>query len=146
VETFSRETLDPWYVTGFIEGAGTFTYSRSGRQINLYFAVKLTAADQLVLEALRDFFGGIGRIYRTLPGGAARGGCYFRVTRQKDLERVILHLDQVPLKTARSESYRIWREMVILKRSFRKPPREQLEALARQLSEVFHRRGAESAE
>lgn len=127
--TFSRETLDPWYVTGFVETAGSFTYSRSGRQINLYFALKLNAADEPLLESLRGFFADAGRIYRT--GGE---GAYFRVTRQKDLEKIVAHLEAYPMKTARAQAYQVWREMVILKRSFRKPPREQLEALARQLS------------
>src|SRR6266540_3811771 len=33
--------LNPWYVTGLVEGEGTFTYSRSGSHLALYFAVKL---------------------------------------------------------------------------------------------------------
>lgn len=141
VETFSRGTLDPWYVSGFIDGEGTFTYSRSSRNIGLYFAVKLGGADQPILEALQEFFGGIGKIYPVTPraaltprSGMTKTANYFRVTRQKDLERVVLHFDRYPLKTSKAESFRIWREMVFLKRNFRKPPREQLDGLARQLS------------
>lgn len=130
--TVSRETPDPWYITGFIEGEGSFTYSRSGRQINLYFSVRLAAADAPWLESLRAFFGGAGKIYRTAENTASRS--YFRVTRQRELERIVAHLDEYPMKTSRLEAYRLWREMVILKHTFRKPPREQLEALAKQLS------------
>src|SRR3954454_4331406 len=49
METFSRGTspapLDPWYVTGFVEGEGAFTYSRSGKQLALYFGLKLSRDD-----------------------------------------------------------------------------------------------------
>jgi hypothetical protein len=143
-ETFSRGTihsLDPWYVTGFVEGEGAFTFSRSGRQMALYFAIKLTAADHAILEAIRDYFGGVGAIYgvkaRAAPtpaSGYTKAAAYYRVCRRQDLERVIDHFDRHPLRGAKAASYAIWRQMVILKRDFRKPPREELEQLSAQLS------------
>jgi len=140
METFSRGTFEPWYVTGFIDGEGSFTYSRSGRQIGLYFAVKLTETDRTILEQLQRFFGGIGSIYRVAPrtprpgSGHTKTTSYFRVTRLEDLKRVVDHFDRYPLQTAKRGSYQIWREMVILKQAFRKPDREQLNALAVKLS------------
>lgn len=118
--------MHPWYVTGFLEKEGTFTYSRSGRQIVLYFAVKM--ADEKFLLSLQAFFGGIGKTY-SLAGGKT----YFRVTRQKDLERIVQHFEEYPLKT-KAKCFGIWKEMVLLKRKFRKPDREQLDRLARDLS------------
>ncbi len=138
--TFSRGTFEPWYVTGFVDGAGSFTYSRSGRQIGLYFAVKLTEADRIVLDHLQQFFGGIGNIYKVVPrtpragSGYTKTVSYFRVTRLEDLKRVVDHFDRYPLQTAKRGSYEIWREMVALKQAFRKPDRERLNALAAQLS------------
>lgn len=143
METFSRGTLDPWYVSGFIDGEGTFTYSRSGKQLVLYFAVKRSMSDRPLLEMLQAFFLGIGRMYPTETGVAsemaAKSACYYRITRQKDLEQVITHIEQYPLQTSKAECYAIWREMVFLKRSFRKPPRVQLDELARKLSEASRR-------
>ena len=64
VETVSRETaLDPWYVTGLIDGVGSFTYSRSGRQLAIYFAVKL-GSTSFLLDDLKAFFQG-GAIYQS---------------------------------------------------------------------------------
>ena len=125
VETVSRETtLDPWYVTGLIDGVGSFTYSRSGKQLAVYFAVK--AGSPTLLEDLHTFFGG-GAIY------ASERSSYFRVQRRDDLTAVLDHFDRYPLRTKR-EVYEIWREMVVAKRAFRKPDRDRLESLARELS------------
>jgi hypothetical protein len=146
-ETFSRGTaLDPWYVTGFVEGDGAFTFSRSGRQLALYFAVKLTGAEGSLLDAIRDFFGGRGAIYHvkaraapTPSSGHTKDAAYYRVCRREDLERIVEHFDQYPLRGTKRRSYEIWRQMVVLKRDFRKPPREELDQLATQLSATSSR-------
>lgn len=142
-ETFSRETsqLDPWYVTGFTEGEGTFTFSRNGPSMALYFAIKLTGADRLLLEAIRTYFGGIGNIYDVkarAPAGPGSGftkiAAYFRVTRRSHLHSVVEHFDCYPLRGSKASSYAIWREMFVLKAAFRKTPRLELDALAARLS------------
>jgi len=119
--------LDPQYVTGFVDGAGSFTYSRSGRQLALYFAIKLPIEEREHLLDLQDFFQGVGRIYDT-----STQTC-FRVTHREELAAIIAHFDGYPLRR-KQRSYEIWREMVILKRSFRMPDRTQLDELASQLS------------
>jgi LAGLIDADG DNA endonuclease family protein len=148
-ETFSRGTpeLDPWYVTGFVEGEGTFTFSRSGPQMALYFAIKLTGSDRTILEAIQAYFGGIGSIYNVKPAaptqasGYTKSAAYYRVCRSKDLDRVVEHFDTYPLRGSKAASYAIWREMVVLKRAFRKPARPELEALAARLSAASPRNG-----
>jgi len=144
-ETFSRGThspaLDPWYVTGFVEGEGAFTFSRSGRQLALYFAIKLTGVDRALLESIQSYFGGAGAIYDVGPraaptpsSGYTKAAVYYRICRRDELDRVVDHFDRHPLRGAKAASYAIWRQMVILKRDFRKPPREELEQLSAQLS------------
>ena len=126
METVSRETiLDPWYVTGLIDGVGSFTYSRSGKQLAVYFAVKLGSAT-FILDDLKTFFQG-GAIYQN-----ARAS-YFRVQRRDELQLVIEHFDRYPLR-AKRDVYGVWREMVVAKQAFRKPDRERLERLATELS------------
>src|SRR5262245_23670990 len=117
-ETFSRGTsgVEPWYVTGFVEGEGTFTFSRSGAQMALYFAIKLTESDRSILEAIQDFFGGIGSIYRVKPrvprasSGYTKTAAYYRVCRRDELDRVVEHFDSYPLRGSKAASYAIWRE------------------------------------
>jgi hypothetical protein len=146
METFSRGTsstpLEAWYVTGFVEGEGAFTYSRSGKQLALYFGLKLTRDDSAILEDIRDYFGGVGRIYdvapraaRTANSGFTKPARYYRVTRLNELPRIINHFDAHPLRGLKAASYALWREMVLLKKSsFRKPPMERLNELAAHLS------------
>lgn len=132
--------LDPWYVTGFIEGDGCFTYNRNGFQIALIFGVKLTSADQPLLQQIQDFFGGAGAIYAVRArtplsrSGYTKEASYYRVSRRDELRGILAHFDSYPLRGLKAHSYRIWREMVLLKEKYRIPPREDLNALASQLS------------
>ncbi len=137
--------LDPWYITGFVEGEGCFTYSRSGRQMALYFAIKLTGADAALLDAIRIFFGGAGRIYRVKPrapiprSGFTKAAAYYRVCKTVELDRIVSHFDIYPLRGLKTRSYAIWKEMVAVKKL---PPRQRgdtLDSLAHKLSEASPR-------
>lgn len=135
--------MDPWYITGITEGEGSFTFSRNERNLNLYFALRLTW-DRTVVQDIQDYFGGIGRIYHVAPqlpqsigGPLSKGSDYFRVTRLEELVRISDHFDKFPLRGTKSISYQIWRKMLVLKvENFRKPPRAQLIELAIALSAV----------
>ena len=140
-----RKRLDPWYVTGLAQGDAAFTYSRSGHHLALYFAMKLTDTDRDLLVKLQDFFHGAGRIYRVirrLPrsgSGYAKLAAYYRICRRDELERVVSHFDRYPLRGAKAASYAIWRRMVVLKRTFRRPNRTVLDVLAARLSSTSPR-------
>ena len=116
--------MDPNYVTGFSDAAGSFTYSRSGRQIAMYYSIK--SSDRATLEAIQTYFGGVGSLYAG----------YYRVTHRDDLAVIVEHFDAYPLRGKKRRSYAIWREMVQLKRAFRAPDRARLDELAEQLSAV----------
>jgi hypothetical protein len=144
VGTFSRGTsVDPWYVTGFCEGEASFTFSRQGAHLALYFAVKLTGSDRPLLETLQAFFGGAGKIYavKARAGATPRSGltkkaAYFRVCRRDELPVILAHFDAYPLYGEKAASYRVWRQMVLLKQAFRRSKVEELNALAVQLSQA----------
>jgi len=130
---------DPWYVTGFCEAQATFTFSRSGRVPALYFAVKREAADLPVLRRLQSFFGGIGSIYNVKPrsiGNDRTAGSYFRVTKARELTNIVAHFDRFPMAGKKASCFNIWREMVLLKQRFRRPPIELLEHLALGLAQT----------
>jgi hypothetical protein len=73
-------------VTGLIDGVGSFTYSRSGKQLAVYFAVKVSSGGE-VLEDLKQFFGA-GAIYTTGPSN------YFRIQKREELRQVLEHFDR----------------------------------------------------
>src|SRR5262245_55725778 len=96
--------LEPWYITGLMELAGTFTFSRSDRNVVPYFGLKLSPEDVEILEGIQEYFGGAGRIYpvggrRRLgeSGDASPLAQYLRVTRIEDLDRIVGHFDHYPL-------------------------------------------------
>ena len=131
-------------MTGFSDGEGSFTYSRSGKQIALYFAIKLSSIDHPLLEDIRAFFG-VGKIYNVKPrasttrSGATKPASYYRVTHRADLQRVVEHFDQYPLRTSKQRVYEIWRVMVQMKLQFRQTDREAMNVLAERLSSCVER-------
>lgn len=145
METFSHETLDPQWVTGFVDGEGSFTYSRSSSQLALYFAIKLTASELPLLEAIQNYFGA-GKIYDvrarapTARTGATKAAAMYRVTHRNDLTRVLEHFDAYPLRSQKRDVYEVWRLMVLAKQQFRRPDRELLESLAQRLTDLCVRK------
>ena len=81
----SQEPLDPWYVTGLIEGEGSFTYNRSGKNWIMIFAVKLNPKNRPILEELLTFFG-VGKIYEV---SGAKASAFYRVSKKEELEQII---------------------------------------------------------
>lgn len=151
VEKFQRKhfhvaglPLNPWYVTGFTDGEGAFTYSRSGKAIALYFAIKLNFEDRELLYTIKDFFS-VGKIYIGKPAkpgrysGHTRTYFYYRVSKIRELKRIIEHFDKYPLIGKKLKSYNIWKQMVAAKTKYRKPNRTELEMLAGQLSSLRSR-------
>jgi hypothetical protein len=144
VDKISRETeLDPNYVTGFVEAAGSFTYLRSGSDgqvFTLVFGLKLPTEERQLLDDVARYFG-VGRIYDVKAAAPARPSSYFRVSRQEDLEIVVEHFEKHPLRGAKRAAFEAWREMVRLKKdNFRHPPVDALVALAARLSSTSRRR------
>jgi hypothetical protein len=137
METVSR--LDPWWVTGLIDGEGTFTFSRHNNSVSLYFGLKLTAADSEIVHRVAEFFG-VGRIYEVKArapkgnGGATKTATYYRVQRHDELPIVTNHFDTYPLQSKKREAYKIWRGMVEIKREFRGRNAEALKELCLVLS------------
>ena len=144
-----KQSRDPWYITGFAEGCASFTYSRSGSVVALYFGIKVSIKDLVILQAVQAFFGGIGRIYTIKASSRALGkevtdSLYFRVNRARQLGQLVSHFDRHPLVGAKAQQYQIWREMVALKQRLRRPNVQRLEALASRLSSVVRPTGAQA--
>ena len=144
MKTVKPGWVTPDYVTGLIEGAGSFTFSRTRGQLSLYFAIRLGAADVAVLRTVRRFFGNHGRIYTVRPATkGSKAASYYRVTRLGELRRIVDHFDRHPLRGSKRRSYEIWKEMVVLKvASFGDPPRARIDSLARRLSATSRVRSA----
>ena len=133
------EKINPWYVTGFSDGESAFTYSRSGNNLNLYFAIRLNFEDRDLLYRIQEYFGA-GKIYVQRPtpptknSGHSRTSFYYRISKISDLGKVIDHFDRYPLQGKKAMAYSIWKKMAELKQSYRKPDREEIDRLANSIS------------
>ncbi len=113
--------------------------------MQLYYALKLNAADTGLLERVQYYFNA-GKLYNVKPrapgprSGATKRATYFRISQVGELGRVVVHFDEYPLQSVKAKSYEIWREMVIEKMSFRKPNLLKLRDLAQRLSAAAVRR------
>jgi len=110
----------------------------------LYFSVKQREDNTDIVEAIREYFGYIGKIYLqkgALPGknsGLTKPAAYYRVTKIEELKRVLGHFDQYPLQIKKKhEAYCVWREMVRHKiENYRDINYDKLRVLAESLSEL----------
>ena len=63
--------LNPWFVTGFTDGEGSFTLSiykdekyKTGWRVRLFFEIHLHKKDLKILENIRKFFD-VGKLYNS---------------------------------------------------------------------------------
>ncbi len=109
--------LHPWYVTGLVEGEGTFSVSfnrRSRLSVGIEtrpsFSLSLSERDLDLLKALRAFFG-CGAIRYSRSDRTYK----YEVRSVADLARKILpHFERYPLAGAKGEDFRKFAEIVRL--------------------------------
>ena len=101
-------TLDPWYVTGLVDGEGCFTVSFSlrpslstGIEVRPAFAVALNKRSLEVLKKLHKFFG-CGAIRYSHSDHTYK----WEVRSVPDIvRRVLPHFERYPLQTAKREDF-----------------------------------------
>ena len=108
-------SLNPWFITGFTDGDGSFAVSitkkksGTGWKIVPIFTIGLDQKDLDLLVEIKVFFK-IGNIYTS-----KRGIVYYTVGSVKDLKKYILpHFDKYPLATLKIKDYLLFKEIVIL--------------------------------
>lgn len=89
--------LDPWFVTGFTDGEGSFMLSiikdskyKLGWRVACIFAISLSKVDLYLLNNIQKFFG-VGNITRM---GKDMESIQYRVESLKDLSIIINHFDK----------------------------------------------------
>ena len=100
--------LDPWYVTGLVEGEGCFSVSFSfrkrlkvGIETRPSFSISLTRRDLHILERIREFFGCGGIRYSRTDSTYK-----YEVRSIKDLDTKILpHFRKYPLQGSKKEDF-----------------------------------------
>lgn len=106
--------LDPWFVTGFVDGEGCFSISiikdpryKTGYRIEALFSINLHKKDVKILELIKAFFGDTGNIkYET-----KREVVSYVIRSKKQLISTILpHFDKFPLVTQKRGDYILFKQ------------------------------------
>lgn len=106
IDIKSLQKLDPWFITGFIDGEGSFSLTIRNIDNNtlkgriLYvFSIGLHPKDEFILRNIQ-FTLGRGKIYKT-----STSSVQLRVESIKDLFILMEHLDNYPLMTKKRFDY-----------------------------------------
>jgi hypothetical protein len=137
METFHVKT-SPHYITGVCEAAAVFTYAKNGSNIVPRFSIKLPGPDKELASLIMRHFA-CGNIYssvrRNHQTSAEKTTWSFVATKFDDLEKILSHFEKYPLHGRKGDCYKIWRELVLHKKNFRRSDPLILSDLAKKLSE-----------
>lgn len=105
--------LDPDFVSGFIDGEGSFSVTfirdksyKSGWQIKTSFSIGLHKKDLAILEKIKLFFG-VGGI-----SSKGANGIQFYVNSPKDLLIIENHLEKFPLLTQKQVDFILFKNIM----------------------------------
>ena len=108
-------SLNPWFITGFTDGDGSFSVSIAkkksglGWKIQPTFTVGLDSKDLDLLVQIKAYFK-VGKIYTS-----GRGIVYYTVGSTKDIIKYILpHFDKYNLATLKLKDYLVFKNIVLL--------------------------------
>ena len=108
-----RSKLDPNFVSGFIDGEGSFSVTfikdksyKSGWQIKTSFSIGLHKKDLALLEKFKIYFG--------VGGISSKGvnGVQYYVNSPKDLLMIENHLDNYPLLTQKRVDFILFKSIL----------------------------------
>ena len=105
--------LNPWFVTGFIDGEGSFGIqiiktSDDKWSVKPLFQIGLHKKDEDLLKRVKNYFG-VGNIYND-----GSQSIKFHVKSIKELVTIINHLDKYSLITKKQADYLIFREVIMM--------------------------------
>lgn len=105
--TKPSQWINPWFVTGFTDAEGCFglyIYKNAALKIGWYtfleFKITLHVKDKKWLENIQNYFG-VGVISKH-----GENLCNYSIKSIKDIQKVINHFDNFPLKTQKWKDYK----------------------------------------
>ena len=123
-----QNDVDGGYVTGLIDGEGSFTTcvkSKDGNLVNLAprLQINLRADDREIIEWLRNYFN-CGLIQDIKKNNIKRNPvvCLTIYSLYDIMKSVIPHFDIYPLRAKKAKDYEIWKKMVLMQAEFYRRP------------------------
>lgn len=103
--------LNPYWVSGFIDGDGSFTVNIESKTgyVNLRLIMGLNYRENPLVQKILEFFG-VGRI----NSDSNQKVVYYTVGNLKDIwSKIIPHFDTYPLIGYKQSNYLIWKEILV---------------------------------
>ena len=121
--TKENSSLDPWFLTGFIDGEGCFRIPITkidraiGWRVQLFFQITLHEKDEILLENIRNCLG-VGKIHKS-----GKNLLQYRIQTFDELTVLLNHLENYPLISQKRADYELFRkayELVSIKEHLNK--------------------------
>jgi hypothetical protein len=104
--------LHPYFITGFIDGEGSFSIfitshdkTQTGWGVKISFNLTLHEKDLALLEQIRNYFGGVGKIRKS-----GKQLNQLKIESMKDLSVIMDHLEKYPLITKKREVFEMFKQ------------------------------------
>lgn len=106
------ENLNPDWVSGFVEGDGSFFVSIKPTTNHVLpgMSIGQNIREKPLLEKIHKFFEGIGNVYTNSSNNSVE----WKIRRLSDFKKVIIHFNSYPLMGIKSYNFIIWREIISL--------------------------------
>ena len=106
--------INPWFLTGFIDGEGCFDVSitknqelKVGWEIRQRFQINVHSRDTDLLKQIKVYLKEIGSIYHR----RTRKEIKMEVRSFKELKTIITHFDKFPLITDKSSNFELFKKV-----------------------------------
>lgn len=103
--------LNPFFVTGFVDGEGCFhitiskrSINKTGYTVNMAFSIGLHKKDTWLLKSIQSYFGGIGCLSHH------KNTVVWRVLSARELKVIVEHFDRYSLLTKKHLDFLLFKE------------------------------------
>ena len=121
-EQIHCKKLNPWYISGFIDGEGSFSVGigkhktlKKGIEVRCQFEIEVRADDRRILERICATLG-CGRLYDC---SYERYGWYphvkYKIGSTKEMEEILFpFLDKYPPQAKKAKDYKLFKKVVLM--------------------------------
>lgn len=111
--TPNNENLDPYWISGFIEGDGSFyiIVKPAKHFVYPYISIGLNAREILLLKKIQEYFNGKGGIYSSKDNTKV---VEWKVSKLSDVIYISSHFKSYPLVSFKSTKFLIWKKILSL--------------------------------
>ncbi len=131
--------LNPYYVTGFVDGEGCFCVSfspkksfKTGWEVRPSFSISQNKKSRDILFKIKNFFG-CGEVRPSRKDNTYK----YEVRSLEDLaERIIPHFEKYPLQTSKKKDYVAFKKVILLMKEKKHLTTEGIKEIAKILQKA----------